>query len=213
MKNILCYGDSNTFGQPPIRDLADAQPRYAPQDRWPGVLRDELGPQYHIIEAGLNGRTTVFDDPVEGYHKNGRTYLLPCLESAMPLDLVIIMLGTNDLKTRFSAPAFDIAWGASQLCSLVLNSQFGPGGRPPQVLLMAPARIGKLTAFADLWVGGVEKALLLRDHLEAFARSLHCGFLDAGAIVTTSDIDGIHFSAAEHHKLGRAVAQKVREML
>ena len=105
MKTILCYGDSNTWGYNPSMGG-----RYARDERWPGVLRKELGEGYLVIEEGLNGRTTVWDDPIEGY-KNGKTYLVPCLETHKPLDLVIILLGTNDLKMRFSVSALIQAAG------------------------------------------------------------------------------------------------------
>ncbi|MGB5733865.1 MAG: GDSL-type esterase/lipase family protein [Thiohalocapsa sp.] len=100
MKSFLCYGDSNAWEMAPMATVTSAT-RYLPNERWPSVLRDKLGPDFSVIAEGLNGRTTVFDDPIDGAHKNGRTYLLPCLESHAPLDLVIIMLGTNDLKSRF----------------------------------------------------------------------------------------------------------------
>ena len=105
MKTILCYGDSNTYGL-----KSDLVSRYPRNVRWTGILQEKLGSEYYVIEEGLGGRTTVWDDPVEDY-KNGKKYLLPCLDSHKPLDLVIIMLGTNDLKSRFSVTPFDI--GAS----------------------------------------------------------------------------------------------------
>ena len=103
MKTILCYGDSNTWGYDP-----SSQQRFGPEERWTGVLQKELGMEYRIIEEGLNGRTTVWDDPIEGF-KNGMSYLIPCIESHKPFDLITIMLGTNDLKIRFSVSAYDIA--------------------------------------------------------------------------------------------------------
>ncbi len=104
MKTVLCYGDSNTWGSDP-----ETGERFAPDVRWPGVLRRSLGEGYWVIEEGLGGRTTVRDDPIEGAHKNGRAYLRACLESHKPIDLMTIMLGTNDLKARFAASASDIA--------------------------------------------------------------------------------------------------------
>lgn len=213
MKTILCFGDSNTWGHPPIANLSQAIVRYSIHERWPGVLRDQLGDGYWVIEEGLSARTTVFDDPVEGTHKNGRTYLLPCLETAQPVDLVTLMLGTNDLKTRFAAPAFDIAWGMSQLASSVLTSRFGRNGSSPKVLIISPPKLGKLTTFAELFIGGHAKSDLLAVHYKAHADAFGCGFLDAAEYVNTSDIDGVHFEAAEHKKLGVAVAEKVKEML
>ena len=108
MKTILCFGDSNTWGCKPITTPGVFE-RHPPEVRWPGVFREQLGPGYTVIEEGANGRTTVHNDPFEGAHLNGRTYFSPCLETHMPLDLVIIMLGTNDLKPRFGLNAFDIA--------------------------------------------------------------------------------------------------------
>ena len=116
LKEVLCYGDSNTWGYNPI-----TKERYEKDERWTGVLQNALGNDYHVIEEGLNGRTTVWDDPIEGF-KNGKTYLIPCLETHKPLDLVIIMLGTNDLKKRFSLSAYDIAQGAGVLIDVVYKS-------------------------------------------------------------------------------------------
>ena len=213
MKTIVCYGDSNTWGHPPIQDLKQVIVRYGIHERWPGVMRDKLGDGFWVIEQGLSARTTVFDDPVEGLHKNGRTYLLPCLESAQPVDLVTIMLGTNDMKTRFAAPAFDIALGISQLAASVLSGNFGPNGTRPKVLIICPPPLAKLTTFAELFIGGHEKAALLAGYYKGHADTLGCGFLNAGEYVTTSDIDGVHFDVSEHKKLGIAVAEKVKQML
>ena len=99
MKTILCYGDSNTYGYDPSNGF-----RYPKNVRWTGVLADLLGPEFTVIEEGCNGRTTVFDDPLEGW-KNGLDYLKPCLNSHKPIDLVILMLGSNDLKDIFHASA------------------------------------------------------------------------------------------------------------
>jgi len=94
-------------------------------------MRIELGDEYRVVEEGLSGRTTVWNDPIEGDHKNGRTYLRPCLESHSPVDLVTLMLGTNDLKARFGSSASDIAQGAASLAEIVMRSGCGPGGDAP----------------------------------------------------------------------------------
>ncbi|TKB94918.1 MAG: hydrolase, partial [Mesorhizobium sp.] len=125
MRSVLCYGDSNTHGQIPGRGPLE---RYGPDERWPGVLRAELGPDWYVIEEGLSGRTTVHDDPIEGAHKNGRTYLRPCLQSHATLDLVIIMLGTNDLKIRFNKPPSEVAMGIGCLVYDIKELAPGPGG-------------------------------------------------------------------------------------
>ncbi len=122
--------------------------------------RQHLEPGYRVIEEGLNGRTTVWEDPVEG-DRMGKRHLPVCLESHMPLDLVLIMLGTNDLKCRYSAPPFDIAAGVSVLLDIVARSGAGRGGKAPAVLLLAPAPLAKLTEYVELFAGGVEKSRML----------------------------------------------------
>ena len=127
MATIVCYGDSNTWGAIPMPSRAELG-RFAPADRWPGVLREKLGPSHTVIEEGLNGRTTVHDDPDRRRPvKNGHRFLPVVLETHAPIDLVIIKLGTNDLKMRFSVPAYDIADGAGRLVDLVARLEERPG--------------------------------------------------------------------------------------
>jgi lysophospholipase L1-like esterase len=208
MKTILCYGDSNTWGYEP-----GPCTRYAAAARWPGVLRRELGEGYAVIEEGLNGRTTVFDDPVEGVHKNGRPYLLPCLETHAPLDLVVLMLGTNDLKTRFNVPPSDIAAGAGVLVGDILRSGCGRGGKAPKVLLVAPAVTGETAEDGEMFKGAREKSKRFAGMYRLIAEQHGVAFLNANEHITTSEIDGIHLEPAEHEKLGAAVAGAVRKAL
>lgn len=206
-KTILCYGDSNTWGWNPA-----TQDRYARDERWPGVLRRELGEGYLVIEEGLNGRTTVWDDPIEGY-KSGKEYLIPCLETHRPIDLVAIMVGTNDLKVRFSLSAYDIANGAGVLVDIVQKSEAGPGGSAPKVLLMAPPPLGKLTEFAEMFEGAEAKSRKFSEHYRRVAEEYGCAFLDTSEVIVSSDIDGVHLELSEHRKLGKAVAALVKEIL
>ncbi len=208
MKTVLCYGDSNTWGTDPV-----SKDRLDRDERWPGVLRLELGEDYLVVEEGLGGRTTVWSDPVEGYHKNGKDYLLPCLETHRPLDLVIIMLGTNDLKKRFSASAFDIANGAGVLVDVVYKSAAGPNGGVPKVLVLTPPPLGKLTEYAEMFEGAELKSRKLSEHYRRIAQEKGCALLDTGQVIVSSDLDGIHFEKGEHQKLGKAVAARVREIL
>lgn len=207
VKTVLCFGDSNTWGADPSSPI-----RFALDVRWPGVLRQALGPGYWVIEEGLNGRTTVWDDPIEG-DKNGKQQLPALLATHAPLDLVIIMLGTNDLKLRFSVPAYDIANSAGVLVDIVKKSESGPDGRAPQVLLMAPPPLATLTGFADMFEGAPAKALKFGVHYARVAQEKGCHFLDTGTVIVSSDLDGIHFEASEHAKLGRTVANKAKVIL
>ena len=206
-KTVLCYGDSNTWGYDPA-----TQERYPRDERWTGVLRRELGEGYLVIEEGLNGRTTVWDDPIEGY-KNGKEYLIPCLETHKPIDLVVIMLGTNDLKMRFSVPACDVAAGAGALVDIVAKSETGPGDSAPLVLLIAPPPFARLTEFAETFEGGAAKSKMLSHHFRLVAEERGCALLDASEVIISSDVDGIHFDLSEHRKLGEAVAARVRQIL
>ena len=205
METVLCYGDSNTWGADP-----ETGERFPLGVRWPGVLMGELGEGYRVVEEALNGRTTLRDDPVEGAYKNGQAYLRACLESHSPVDLVTLMLGTNDLKERFGASAADIAQGASILADEILRSGCGPAGGAPAVVLISPPPVGRLTDLAEMFENSEEKSQRFRGHYERHAERLGCGFLDAGAFVSSSDLDGIHLDAGEHRKLGEAVAARIK---
>lgn len=207
MKTVLCFGDSNTWGANP------ATPgRFPREGAWPAVVRDVLGAGYWVIDEGLPGRTTVWDDPIEGY-KNGKEQLIPCLYSHNPIDLVIILLGTNDLKKRFSVSAFDIANSAGVLVDIVQKSDAGPDGAPPQVLLMAPPKLASLTEYRWMFEGGEEKSTRFGVEYARVAALKGCHYLDAGTVIVSSPLDGIHFALEEHAKLGRTVAARVRDIL
>ncbi|MGI6778927.1 MAG: SGNH/GDSL hydrolase family protein [Acetivibrionales bacterium] len=211
MKSILCYGDSNTWGY-----NARTKERFSPDVRWTGILAKELGTGYRVIEEGLNGRTTVWDDPIEGY-KNGKEYLIPCLESHRPLDLVIIMLGTNDLKKRFSLSAYDIASGAGVLAEIAMKSNTGYGGNPPRVLLISPILVGDIekTEFAEMFDNktSVERSKKFFENYKRIADELGCEFMNAAEFALPSPVDAIHLDPPEHEKLGKAVAAKVKEII
>ena len=203
MRRILCFGDSNTWGYDPA-----TEDRFDDQTRWTGVLQAALGADFTVIEEGLNGRTTVWNDPIEGY-KNGHDYLVPCLETHRPLDLVVLMLGTNDLKRRFSLSAYDIAQGVAVLLRAISYSKAGRDGHAPRVLLLAPPPVARLTGFAEMFEGSEAKSLLLGQHYRTVAIEYNVAFLDTSTVIRSSDLDGIHFEAEEHTKLGRAVAHEV----
>jgi lysophospholipase L1-like esterase len=207
MRRVLCFGDSNTWGY-----ATEPRPdnRYGPKERWPGVLAAELGIDWTVVEEGLNGRTTVHADPIEGNWLDGSAYLLPCLKSHRPLDAVIIMLGTNDLKGRFNVSAADIAASIGRLIDCVDASECGPDEQAPEVLIISPPPLlthtGHFPEFADMFRGGYEKSLGLAAAYGAVAATYDVAFLDAGSVIVTSPYDGIHFDPADHAKLGRAAA-------
>jgi len=206
-RRILCYGDSNTWGYDPV-----TMDRFDETTRWPRVLGHVLGRGYEVIEEGLGGRTTVWDDPIEGY-RNGRDYLIPCLESHRPLDVVVILLGTNDLKKRFGLSAYDVAQGAAVLVRVVQASQAGRGGRAPLVLLLAPPPITILMAYAEMFAGAESESRKFSAQFGRVAQELGCAYLDTAEVVVSSPLDGIHLEGEEHRKLGQAVAEKVRELV
>jgi lysophospholipase L1-like esterase len=207
MFEVLCYGDSNTWGADPATST-----RFDRDVRWPGVLQQVLGAGYHVIEEGLGGRTTVWEDPVEG-HKNGKEYLIPCLATHSPLDLVVIMLGTNDLKYRFSATAQDIAAGAGILVDIVNKSGTVKNPKTPKVLLLVPPPLGKLTELKEMFEGGQEKSRRFSGHFKAVAEMYGCEIFDTSTVIKSSDIDGIHLDKAAHQQLGKAVAMEVKRIL
>ena len=123
------------------------------------------------------------------------------------------MLGTNDLKMRFSVPAVDIANGAGVLVDIVQKSTTGPGDSAPQVLLLAPPPVTKLTEFAEMFEGAEKKSARFSAHYQRVAREKGCEFLDTSKVIVSSDLDGIHFETGEHQKLGVAVAALVKEIV
>ncbi len=207
MFEVLCYGDSNTWGADPA-----SGGRFSREARWPGVLQKALGDEYHIIEEGLGGRTTVWEDPIEG-HKNGKEYLIPCLTTHSPLDLVIILLGTNDLKKRFSVSAQDVAFGAGVLVDTVNKSGSGRNWKAPKVLLLVPPPLGKLTDLNEMFEGGREKSQRFAEHFGNVAKMYGCELFDTSAVIKSSDIDGIHLEKEAHKALGEAVAKIVKKIL
>lgn len=213
MKTILCFGDSNTWGYDPIATAASPYLIRHPHDvRWTGVLARELGGEWRVIEEGQNGRTTVHDDPFT-VCRNAADYLPACLESHKPIDIVAMMLGTNDLKDLFNVSAVEIALGAGVLAKMILQSDAGPKARPPRLLLICPPAIGGLSQAPEIaakFKNAEEKSKQLPARYEALASQLGCGFLNAQTIITASPLDGIHLEAGEHDKLGKAVAAAIR---
>lgn len=208
MRTLLCYGDSNTHGTMPMTDLGLAG-RFAPAERWTGRLA-RLLPGWEVIAEGHPGRTTLHDDPVEGPHRNGLTVLPAILETHRPVDVVLLMLGTNDLKQRFSVNAMDIALSLERLVRVIRASGCGRAGGAPGVLLVAPPRIMETGCLAEIFAGGAAKSGQLAGCIAAVAERQAVPFLDAGQIVSVSPVDGIHFEAEANPLLAQAFAEAIR---
>ncbi len=205
MRRILCFGDSNTWGMEPVSGK-----RYETDTRWPRVMQTRLGAEYEIIEEGLCGRTTVWDDPIEEY-RNGIKYLIPCLISHLPLDLVIIMLGTNDLKSRFSVSANEIALSAAKLVHAVRTSTCGYDGKDPEALLVAPPPIHEKDN--PILTGGQAKSEQFGKVFGRIARNRGYRFFDAGTVIQSSRRDGVHLEPDAHRALAEVLETQAREIL
>jgi lysophospholipase L1-like esterase len=214
-KSILCYGDSLTWGWIPVAEGAPTL-RYPYPDRWTGAMAAALGDGYHIIEEGLSARTTSLDDPNDP-RLNGSAYLPAALASHLPLDLVIVMLGTNDTKSYFRRTPYEIANGMAKLVGQVYASAGGVGTPypAPKVLVVAPPPLTPMPHpfFQGMFEGGQEKTAALAAQYRAMADFMKVGFFDAGTVISTDGCDGIHFTVQNNHDLGRALAAKVVDML
>ena len=210
-KRILCFGDSNTYGTSPNGG------RYDEDVRWTGRLQTLLGSGYTVIEEGFGGRTTVFDDPVEGGYKSGIDYLPPCIMSHNPLDLIIIMLGANDTKQRFGMSARTIGEGCMRLIKTARLYAFNADGLPSKILLVAPPPIQDWvmqTPYADVF--GEKAAPMSRQlakEYQRYARLMRCEFLDASLYASCSKEDAIHMTPQSHADLAEAFKNRIISLL
>jgi lysophospholipase L1-like esterase len=207
---ILCYGDSNTWGFDPL-----TQGRYDHRVRWPRVLERLLNegcppenPAFWVVEEGQNGRTSCREDPVEG-DRNGLRQLLPILESHKPLDVVAVMLGTNDLKPRFSPEPYDIARGTQRVVTAIQDSRTGPGNTSPQVIMICPPPAVESPVFKHIFGNPVELSKKLSPLYRRLAEESGALFLDAGKHIQSSAADGIHLDREAHRRLAEAVAELI----
>ncbi len=209
-KTILCFGDSNTWGFVPGSDCD----RYAPDVRWPGIMKSELGDEFTVIEEAQNGRMSAWDDPFEpALSKCGLDHLPVVLESQKPVDLVIIMLGTNDLKSHMNHSATAIAHGVATLVDVVLESDAGPGKTAPEVLMICPAAVSEGNCpFWHLFDGAPETSRQMPAAYQEMAEDRGVAFLNAGDFATCPEPDCIHLDDAGHASLGKGVAARVREI-
>ena len=206
MRRILCFGDSNTFGIGPMRALSD-NPIHPKHIRWAGVMATALGVGWDVIVEGLPGRTTVHDDPIEGAYRNGLRTLRAIIESHRPIDLLVLLLGTNDTKQRFGLGTQDIALGVARLIREAQET-----GHVAQVLVVCPPAVRERGDLAEIFAGAEARCEGLAEQMERFAGENIAAFMDAGALIKVDPLDGVHWSADSHEAIGHAIAGKVRTL-
>ena len=208
-KRILCYGDSNTYGYIPTGG------RYDEYTRWPMRMQALLGNGYAVIEEGFNGRTCVFDDPVEGGFKSGVQYLPPCLMSHNPLDAVIIMLGSNDTKARFGMTPMTIGQSMMQVVRAAKQYAVNEAGETAHIIIAAPPRIlDNLMQTRHAECFGEQAIVVsagLSRELRRISKLMRCDFFDAVPYAEVSPLDAVHMTEQGHLRLGEAMAQKIRQ--
>ena len=218
IKNILCFGDSNTWGfVPGAFDPGTLYiKRYSILERWPGLLREMLGADYYIIEEGLNGRTTNVEYPdLSG--RSGTSYILPCLYSHSPLDLVILNIGINDIKAIFDRTMMEISEGMAELIDLIKSTSYGPDMQgPPQILLLSPSALTH-EGYVDQnnessFKGGMEKSLSFNEYYKKIALEKSCHYINLQSVVNYSEIDGLHYDKRGHAVIASVIGSKINEI-
>jgi lysophospholipase L1-like esterase len=200
-RTVLCFGDSNTYGYPP-----DGLGRYGRDERWPGVMAARLGSGWHVVEEGLNSRTTRHERDDEA-DRSGARWLPVALETHAPVDWVVIALGTNDLFVSPPLTAADAAAGVAELVATTRAGEFGRGSAAPSVLVLAPPPFGRLSPEYRLESPhGEAESRGFTAAFEAMAEEVGAPIVALEGVARSSDVDGIHLSAASHRAVGLAVA-------
>ena len=207
---ILCYGDSNTWG---YISGSDHQ-RYG-EERWTRILSKILGEKFEIIEEGLNSRTLLSNDLRPGKQgKNGYEYLIPCLDTHDPINLVIIMLGTNELKCNYNKNAKEIGnMFEEYFVKTILNRKSQINKSHPKLLIIAPPIVNDDVEYYkedNKYKGATEKSKELGSIYENIALKYNCYFLGNDGLET--GVDGIHLTKDSHKKLAELLAVKVKEI-
>lgn len=205
-KRILCYGDSNVWGQVPASEVE----RFNLTKRWTGRLQAELGDDYEVIEEGLPGRTVQTDNLKSGKGRNGLAYLYPCLLSHLPFDVFVVLLGTNDLKERFSLTAKEIADGLESYIKVVRECAKTYGLKTPEIVLMSPSKVDISNQEVEESFGELgEKQVILNNLLIELADMEKIFFIDLYNQVESSKEDGYHLDELGHEKVAILVAEKI----
>lgn len=210
-RRIVCFGDSNTWGY----DAEDLS-RFPKGVRWTGRLASLLGDEFDLVEEGLSGRTSVVDDPLfEGL--NAYKYIQPCLMSHSPLEMVIIMLGTNDTKERFSMTSHNIAQGISRLVQKIRTIPCGVDNKSPKIIVIAPPPIEEgyleTEVVNSMGLGCDTKAFELEDHLKEFLKLEGIELIETKGIIGMNKIDYMHLDSNGHKDMADLVFSKIKKYL
>ena len=211
MINILCFGDSNTWGYDPAK-----QTRFLKNIRWTGVLQNLLGDNFNIIEEGLNGRTTNVNEREEhllGYCRGFRSSMdlvSVLIETNSPIDLVVVMLGTNDLKNNFNQSVDDISSNMRLVCEKIINNDYFNN---KSIILVSPTHINENSpGLLDSFTGTTEKSKSLAKPYKKIADDLDLFFVDASQSVKTNQIDGLHWDAMQHSDFANSIYMKIKSI-
>ncbi|MEM7736555.1 MAG: SGNH/GDSL hydrolase family protein [Deinococcota bacterium] len=208
MQQVLVYGDSLSWGIIP-----GTRERLPFGQRWPNILEAQLEQPVRVIEDCLNGRRTVWEDPF----KSGRAGIVGLeqrIEVNSPLDLVILFLGTNDFQSMHPHTAWHAAQGVAHLVRAIRSAPIEPSMTVSPILIIAPPAPQAATGtMQDKFAGAEDKAIGLAQHLADVAEQHNCAFFDAGSVITTSPIDGVHLEAEQHRTLGNALIKVVAGLL
>lgn len=210
MKTVLCFGDSLTWGYD-----AEGRGRHSYEDRWPSVLEAALGDNVTVIAEGLNGRTTGYDDHLADCDRNGVKNLPTVLHTHMPLDLVIVMLGTNDLKPMIAGTAHAARAGIQRIVGLIRHHEYSFGYDAPDILIVSPPSACETAdpVFSAVYRGAIAESAMLASLYRDLADDCGCGFFDAGSVARTTPVDGVHLDRDNTRAIGRGLEPIVRMML
>lgn len=205
-KRILCFGDSNTWGYVPNTN----HQRYDDNFRYPKVLQTLLGAYYEVIEEGLNSRTLISDDLRPGKEgRNGSTYLIPCIDTHDPIDLIILMLGTNELKHSYEKTPAEIANCFEEyFIKVILNRKPQTKNTPPEILIVSPPKIDENFDYAkERFINGAQKSIILNDLYKKIADKYNSDFVSS--IDLAVGADGVHLTKESHNELAKRLSEKI----
>jgi lysophospholipase L1-like esterase len=208
-KQIMAFGDSLTWGASP-----GGLGRHRYEDRWTSVVEAMLQ-AVRIVPEGLSGRTTSFDDHSAMAQRNGVKILPTLLGSHYPLDLVTLMLGTNDLKPHICGTVLGAAAGITRLIEIVRTYPYGYQAQSPAILIISPPHFG-LTATGDRTPAGgrsITESMKLAEAYNSIARKSGCAFFDAATVACASELDGVHLDGPNTRAIGLAVAPIIAQLL